>query len=359
MSKPLLSVAMVVCNVDRFLAQAIESVLNQTLRDFEFIIVDFGSEDRTKSIVSEYAAKDSRIKFHEIPRCGLAEARNAAGFLAQSDFIAIMDADDLAAENRLQLQLEFMLKSPDVGAVGGGVQWINAEGAALGTDYTPCDDAEIRAQLLHRCPIWQPTVLMRREAFVSVGGYRGAFAPAEDYDLWLRIAERYKLANLPKVLLRYRMHSGQVSVRKRQQQTFGFLAALVSASRRRSGNPDPLSSVKEITPALLQQIGIDDPTIEGRLAKDYLSWMRHLFLAKEYSGALDFSSRVLQSSNWMHARKTIVEIRLINARIYWKQKKFMKSLACVFGAFVRRPTIAGRPVKMIIRLLQSQTAEKP
>ncbi|HET7207318.1 MAG TPA: glycosyltransferase family A protein [Terriglobales bacterium] len=353
MNSPLVSVAMVVCNVDRFLSQAIDSVLNQTLRDLEFVIVDFGSEDRSKAIVSGYAAKDSRIKFHEIPHCGLAEARNAACFLCKTDYIAIMDADDIAVEERLQWQMEFMLKSPDVGVVGGGVQWIDVQGMALRNAYNPCDDAEIQAQLLYGCPFWQPTVLMRREAFVQVGGYRDAFAPAEDYDLWLRIAEQYKMANLSKILLRYRMHPGQVSVRKREQQTFGHLAAQVSASRRRSGNPDPLSLVKEITPALLQQLGIDEPTIEKKLATEYVIWMRHLFLATEYSSALDVSSKVLQSSNWIHARKIIVDVRLMNAHIYWKQKKFLKSLTCVCGAFVRRPLIAGRPLRAILRLLQS------
>src|SRR6266849_7989485 len=101
MTRPLVSVAMVVCNVDRFLAEAIESILNQTFGDFEFIILDFGSTDRSKSIISEYASKDRRIKFQTIPRCGLAEARNAGCSLAQGRYIAIMDADDIAVTDRL------------------------------------------------------------------------------------------------------------------------------------------------------------------------------------------------------------------------------------------------------------------
>src|ERR1700733_9393562 len=91
---PIVSVAMVVCNVERFLVEAIESILGQTFREFEFIIVDFGSTDQTKGIVSSYAAKDPRIKLHEIPHCGLAEARNVSCFLARGQYIAIQDADD-------------------------------------------------------------------------------------------------------------------------------------------------------------------------------------------------------------------------------------------------------------------------
>ena len=96
MNKPLISVVMVICNVDRFLAEAIESILAQSFRDFEFIIVDFGSADNSKAIASHYAAEDTRIKFHEIPHCGLAEARNAGCALAQARYIAIMDADDVS-----------------------------------------------------------------------------------------------------------------------------------------------------------------------------------------------------------------------------------------------------------------------
>ncbi len=97
---------MVMCNVDRFLAESIESILGQTFRDFEFIIVDFGSTDKSKAIASSYATKDSRIRFHEIPNCGLAEARNVSCSLARGRYIAIMDADDVSVPDRLMLQIE-------------------------------------------------------------------------------------------------------------------------------------------------------------------------------------------------------------------------------------------------------------
>src|SRR5271169_6728077 len=98
---------MVVCNVDRFLAESIESILGQTFREFEFIIVDFGSTDNSKSIISSYATRDSRIKLRVVPHCGLAEARNAGCFLAQGQYIAIMDADDVSLPNRLLWEVEF------------------------------------------------------------------------------------------------------------------------------------------------------------------------------------------------------------------------------------------------------------
>src|SRR5579864_6120600 len=113
--KPVVSVVMIVYNVERFLGEAIQSILGQTFREFEFLIVDFGSTDESKSIVSSFAAKDRRIKLHEIQNCGLAEARNAGCSLAQGKYIAIIDADDISLPERLRWQVDFMEKHPEVG----------------------------------------------------------------------------------------------------------------------------------------------------------------------------------------------------------------------------------------------------
>src|SRR5579864_1050140 len=128
MNKPAISVVMVTRNVERFLAEAIESILGQTFQDFEFIIVDFGSMDKSKEIASSYGTKDNRIRLHEIAPCVLAEARNTACRLAQGKYIAVMDSDDVAVADRLLWEFEFMEKHPTVGLLGGATQWINANG---------------------------------------------------------------------------------------------------------------------------------------------------------------------------------------------------------------------------------------
>ena len=122
MSNPLVSVVMVVCNVDHFLAESIESILGQTFREFEFIIVDFGSTDKSKAIAASYAAKDNRVKLHDAPHCALAEVRNFGCSLAQGEYIAIMDADDVSAPDRLMLETEFMENHPEVGLLGGATE---------------------------------------------------------------------------------------------------------------------------------------------------------------------------------------------------------------------------------------------
>lgn len=356
--EPIVSVAMVVRNVDRFLAEAIDSILCQSLYDFEFIIVDFGSTDNTKAIIEEYAIKDCRIKFHVIPPCGLSEARNAASFLAKGRYIAVMDADDISVKDRLKWQVEYLETHPDVAIVGGFSELIDSAGRSLHiVQDQPIEDAEIQSTLLHGTPgrppgraIHQPTVVMRRDAFCNVGGYRAAFAPAEDYDLFLRMAEYFKLANLENVVVKYRLHPYQVSLRKRQQQTFGSLAAQATALLRRGGQPDPLSSVPEITSAVLAGLGVGEEAQQACLARDYLGWVRNMCRISEYSVALRVADEMLRSCDWKYAEKWVIaDLQLTIARLYWRNQEFTRSFIAAMRAFITRPIILGRPLKMFIQ----------
>lgn len=349
MNKPLVSVVLVACNVDRFLAESIESILCQTFSDFEFIIVDYGSTDSSKGIVTHYAERDPRVRQHDIPHCGLAEARNAACFLAQGKYIAVMDADDVAVPERLMRQVNFMEKNPEVGVVGGAVEWINAAGKALVTYGNPAGDREIQSALLERCPLWQPTALMRRDAFMDVGGYRPPFAPAEDYDLWLRMAEHFQIANLGEVILKYRIHPYQVSMRKLAQQSLGILAAQASASSRKHGIPDPLDSLKEITPEALNAMGVSKARQQSQLASYGMHWIRSMCMASEYSAALNVALEILRSGVEYIERWQIANLWLVAARLCWKQGKFADACLNAARAFMTRPIIVGRPIKPLLR----------
>jgi hypothetical protein len=352
MNKPLISVVMVVCNVDRFLAEAIQSILEQTFRDFEFVIVDFGSTDKSKDIASSYAAQDGRIKLHEIPHCGLAEARNAGCFLAQGRYIAIMDADDISLPERLMWEVEFMEKHPEVGVLGGAKEWVDATGRFLFMNGDPTEDHEIRSALSVRCAFCQPTVVIRSEAFALVGGYRAAFAPAEDYDLWLRIAEHFQCANLKQVVLKYRIHPYQVSFRKLRQQTLGILGAQVSSASRKSGKPDPLNGVEEITPALVAGLGVSEATQQTALASHCRDWVRNMRIAGEYSVALKAAVDILKSSDVEHAEgRQIADLWLAAAWLYWKQKGFLSSLLALAHAVSTRPVLVVRPLKQLLQRL--------
>lgn len=352
-SQLLVSIVMAVCNVDRFLVEAIDSVLHQTFTEFEFIIVDFGSTDKTRAIISEYAAKDNRIKFSIIRHCWLAEARNASCYLAQGRYVAIMDADDVSVPERLRWQVEFMEEHPEVSVLGGAVEWIDAAGRALVIRSNPIRDREIRVALLERCPFWQPSVIMRREVFVQVGGYRPSFAQAEDYDLWLRMAEQSEVANLRDVVLKYRIHPYQISMRKRREQTLGILAAQLSARIRKNGGSDPLNEVKEITPEVLAALGVSRSRQRSAYTSEYLQWIRHMCMAGEYSTALKAAHEILQSDLQDIEKWQVANLHLTVSGLLWRERRFLSSMLSAGRAVVTRPLVLGRPFRLLLRRLRN------
>jgi glycosyltransferase involved in cell wall biosynthesis len=345
MNTALVSIVMVVCNVERFLCEAIESILGQTFTDFEFVIVDYGSTDSTKEIVERYAARDPRIRLATIPHCGLGQARNAGCWLARGQFIAVMDADDVAWPERLEREVEFLQSHPDFGLVGATVQWIDTAGRPLYLGRVPTQDEQLRNALAIECSIWAPTVLMRKEAFVLAGGYRDAFAPAEDYDLWLRIIEHYKCANLPDVLLSYRIHPHQISLRKGKQQTLGILAAKNSAALRRAGQRDVFNLAPQITPELLAENGLGESVQERAWMENARKWIRHLVLAGEKTAALH-TAMELSRVPWAHVEAwQISDLHLFVARLLWSKGEILRSVRWFLRAIVLRPKVLGRPIR--------------
>lgn len=360
MNTPLVSVVMVVCNVERFLAEAIESILVQTFRDFEFVIVDYGSTDSTKETVANYAKSDTRVYLHEIAHCGLGDARNAACRLARGQYIALMDADDVALPERLQIEAAFMEQHPNVGLLGGAVQWISGQGAPLYIGRVRRSDKELREAMTTHCPFWQPTVLLKKEAFVKAGGYRNAFAPAEDYDLWMRVTEYFQCANLPDIVLRYRMHPHQVSIRKMKQQTLGILAAQRSAAIRQAGQSDPFDSISEITPEVLHDLGIGELKQERALIGHAWTWVRHMALAGETEAALNGANELLCSRRRYLENWEAADLHLTVAGLHWQRRKFVESLRAVIRAVRMRPKVLGRPLRpWLLKLGMVHTEQQP
>ena len=345
MNKPAISVVMVTRNVERFLAEAIESILGQTFQDLEFIIVDFGSTDKSREIASSYGIKDNRIRFQQIPPRTLSEARNAACHLARGKYVAVMDSDDVAIPDRLRWQFDYMEKYPSVGLLGGATEWIDAKGRSLYIDRFPLTDREIRDAFSEGCPYCQPTVLFRNEAFLLAGGYRAVFGQSEDYDLWLRIAEHFEIANLGQVVHKYRIHPGQISMRRRKEQTLSILAAQISARERLKGNPDPLNTCTEITPATIAALGVSEAQQESKIVTGYRHWIRRMALAGELAAALKAANEVART-NWQFVEQwQIADLYVIIAGLYWRQKKFLNSVVAIGRAVMMRPKIVGRPLK--------------
>ena len=200
---------MPVYNAERYVAQAVQSILNQTFRDFEFLIIDDGSTDRSLEILRKFEAKDQRIRLISRPNTGIVGALNDGLAVACAEFIARMDADDICNQHRLQKQYIFMKGKPNT--VVCGTSW-RTQGATNRVG-SPCsviyghDSIETALLLGNGIAMLHPTVMMRRKAVLEVGGYRQHMHNMhEDLDLFLRLARVGELANLPDPLFIWRKH---------------------------------------------------------------------------------------------------------------------------------------------------------
>jgi len=240
-STPAVSVLMPVHNAGRFLAPALDSILAQTFSDFELIAIDDGSTDDSGKVLTEFAARDGRIRVFTQENRGIVATLNRALELARAPLIARMDADDLSRPDRFAKQAAYLREHPDVAVLSGAMDVIDESGAHLRVAAFPTDPDAVARELLHRSCVCHPAVMARANALRSVGGYRANARHAEDYDLWLRITEAGRVANLPDVLLSYRVHPQAISARHVVAQELAALAARGAARLRRSGMPDPLA----------------------------------------------------------------------------------------------------------------------
>jgi glycosyltransferase involved in cell wall biosynthesis len=351
MTGPLVSVVMPVCNADRFLAQAIESVLGQNFVDFEFIVVDYGSTDNSKPIISSYAGGDSRIKFHEVPPCVLPAARNAGCFLARGRYIAVMDADDVSLPDRLSREVGYMESHPQVALLGGAVEWVDPSGRPFHVFRHPTESGKLKSEMATHCTFWHPTVIVRTEAFRAVGGYRPAFVCAHDYDLELRLAEKFDCANLEEIVLKYRVHPWQLTFDRQRLQTLCKLAAQASAAARSTGQPDPLDALQEITPSVLDALGIDELVQRSSVVTDGHIWIRNMITAGDYAAALAAARRILESNLDQVDPWQVSELHVLVARLYWRDKKFWRYILAAGRAVLVRPILIGRPLKPLLHKL--------
>src|SRR5882672_8268442 len=299
---PELTVVMSVFNGDKFLPAALDSIMAQSMQDFELVVVNDGSTDGSAEILEEYARRSGRIQVVHEGHAGTSAAVNRGCDLVKTPYIARMDADDVSLPDRLARQLRFLRGRPQVALLGGGAEFINESGEVLFRVDVPTRHDEITAVLPERNVFVHSAVVMRRDAHLAVGGYRRAFSGlTEDYDLWLRIAERYEVANLAEVIVRYRVHRRQVATMKLQEQTWAAIGARLSARLRRSGQDDPFEAMESVSDDTLNRLGVGMSEIEHEVAKAAGSWARVMGEAGDHDTAA-----MLARQAWQDGRGRVV-----------------------------------------------------
>lgn len=236
MPTPLLSVIMPVFNSRPYVAQAVQSVLAQSFRDFEFIIIDDGSTDGTADVLRHWAARDNRIQLIQQRNMGVCAASNRGLELARGEFYARMDHDDIALPHRLERQLAFLQQHPECVATGGQVLMIDSDGFPIRIPPVPLTHDQIEAAFTHHWSMFHPTLMARMAAMRDVGGYSLEFNAIEDLDLFIKLAEKGRLANLPEVVLQYRQHIQSICYTLNHRQLVQRAAVLHEAQKRR-GRP--------------------------------------------------------------------------------------------------------------------------
>ena len=197
-------------NRERFIGDAIESILGQTFTDFEFIIVDDCSQDRTVAIIQSYQELDGRVRLIQLERNGgLASARNHGIKAAAGEYISAMDDDDVRLPQSLSKQVAFMEAHPEVGVLGARAQAVDQDLQPLYPMDAPLDHPAIALSLLVQRPFPHSVVMMRRQLCLSLGGYEPSRRSADDVELWSRLVWHTRFANLPDCLLLVRRHPSQ------------------------------------------------------------------------------------------------------------------------------------------------------
>ena len=236
---PRVTVVLPVWNAGGYLVAAVESIRAQTLADWEMLAIDDGSTDGSRQTLDDFARRDERIEVISRPNRGLAATLQEGIERGRSGIVALMNADDLSHPDRLARQLAFLERHSTVAALGTQTRLLVDGKATAIESRLPLSPEACRRLLSIAPPLAHPTVMLRREAVLAVGGYRPQ-SHVEDYDLWLRLADRFDLANLPEALLEYRLHDGQFSSARDEKVAVATLVVRAAAAERRAGRPDPL-----------------------------------------------------------------------------------------------------------------------
>ncbi len=252
---PTVSVLMSAYNAEAYIGKAVQSILNQTFNDFEFIIINDGSTDSTGNILESF--HDNRIVLVHKDNTGLTKALNQGLSLARGEYIARMDADDISLPERLARQMQFLEENPATGLIGCHFYVIDSDGGQKSLCCPPIYNDEIQKELLMGNQFCHGSVVFRTECIKTVGLYREFFKFAQDFDLWLRIAEKYQCSNLAVPLYQWRGEQHSLSLRSLKEKNNQFMYAafaILLAKERRTAGVDRLQRYPERQWDLAQEL---------------------------------------------------------------------------------------------------------
>ena len=215
---PKISVIIPVFNAEKYLKSSIDSILNQTEKDIEIIVINDGSTDNSLEILNNLQKLDSRIKVISRENRGVIESLNEAIKNSSGKYIARMDADDISFKDRLEKQFNYMEKN-NLDLCGTSAITINEKGEEIGKIIRPENKKEIMKFTILHNPFIHPSVMFRREIVEKIGLYK-KFKHAEDYEFWTRIVFKYNVANIQEPLLYYRIHENQITKKKNTHMVF-------------------------------------------------------------------------------------------------------------------------------------------
>ena len=284
----------------KMLDRAIDSILNQTFTDFEFLIVDDGSNPGVGSGLSQRAQRDARIRIVTEPHRGLTASLNRGLALARGAWIARQDADDWSDRTRLEYQMEYFRAHSETTVLGTGAWTHQQDGRPLWPLHLPATHADILGWLSRGNPFVHGSVMFPRAAAISAGGYREEFHCSQDYDFLWRLAESGSAANLAEPLYHYRYTSGSVSAGRAQEQSRAHRAIQQLAAARRNGQQeDPAAALAEAGNA--------------PLLAPLLKQADHLMLAGDYRRAWGAYTNLLKS----HPRNSLAWAKLARLVVFW------------------------------------------
>jgi hypothetical protein len=258
-----------------------------------------------------------------------------------------MDADDVSVPDRLERQIGFLENHEKVGLLGGAVEGIDDQGRRVYLEQPPLEDESIRAALRSfSFPICHPAVVMRKQAFDATGGYRTQFSHAEDYDLWLRIIDDWRAANLSDVVLRKRVHSKQISVCYARQQTLSALGALALSSARQRHSVEPACQEPVISEGFLEKLGVSQTSRQRALVRACGNLIGVMSRASQDDAVLRLFEELTDLSRSGLVPRSVLSIAMLwAARTHYRRGSPVRALAYVGRALLAGPVIAGPSLK--------------